>query len=93
MNLAFGVLQNTRPAEIKKFFLFISFTYFPCQEVSKSKSVVPRGRGRGEGGGGTLIQKGWGCLSCRLGGVNFGVWSHLGRSGQNTITFSREGFG
>ena len=82
MNLAFGVLQNTRPAEIRKFFLFISFTYFPCQEVS-----------HGEGGGGTLIQKERGCLSSRLGGVNFGVWSHLGCSGQNTITFSHEGFG
>ena len=30
--------------------------------------------------------------ACRLaGGVNFGFWSHLGCSGQNAITFSREG--
>ena len=65
MNLAFGVLQNTRPAEIKKFFLFISFTYFPCQEVSKSKGVVPR---EGGGGGGDSHTKRAGMLVVSLKG-------------------------
>ena len=34
---------------------------------------------------------GRGCWSSRLGGVNFGFWSHLGCSGQNAIIFSRKG--
>ena len=32
-----------------------------------------------------------GMLVVSLRGVNFGFWSHLGCSGQNTIIFSREG--
>ena len=32
-----------------------------------------------------------GMLVVLLRGVNFGFWSHLGCSGQNTIIFSREG--
>ena len=35
--------------------------------------------------------KGVGMLVISLRGVNFGFWSHLGYSGQNTIIFSREG--
>jgi len=35
--------------------------------------------------------KGVGMLIVWLRGVNFGLWSHLGRSGQNAIMFSREG--
>ena len=35
--------------------------------------------------------KGVGMLVLSLRGVSFGFWSHLGCSGQNTITFSREG--
>ena len=35
--------------------------------------------------------KGAGMLVVSLRGVNFGFWSHLGCSGQNTIIFSREG--
>ena len=32
-----------------------------------------------------------GMLVVSLRGVNFGFWSHLGCSGQNTTIFSREG--
>ena len=32
-----------------------------------------------------------GMLIVSLRGVNFGLWSHLGCSGQDTIIFSREG--
>ena len=35
--------------------------------------------------------KGVGMLVVLLRGVNFGLWSHLGCSGQNAITFSHEG--
>ena len=35
--------------------------------------------------------KGMGMLVVSLRGVNFGVWSHLGCSGQNAIILSREG--
>ena len=35
--------------------------------------------------------KGVGMLIVLLRGVNFGVWSHLGCSGQNAIIFSRDG--
>ena len=43
------------------------------------------------GGGGTLHMKGVGMRVVLLRGVNFGLWSHLGCSGQNAITFSHEG--
>ena len=45
---------------------------------------------RGEGGG-TPHMKWVGMLVVLLRGINFGFWSHLGCSGQNTIIFSREG--
>ena len=35
--------------------------------------------------------KGVGMLVVSLRGVNFGLWSQLGHSEQNTIIFSREG--
>ena len=35
--------------------------------------------------------KGAGTLVVSLRGVNFGLWSHLGCSGQNAIMFSRKG--
>ena len=35
--------------------------------------------------------KGVGMLVVSLRGINFGFWSHLGCSGQNTIIFSRDG--
>ena len=41
--------------------------------------------------GGDSDMKGAGMLVFSLRGVNFGFWSHLGCSGQNTIIFSREG--
>ena len=41
--------------------------------------------------GGTRHIKGVGMLVVSLRGLNFGVWSHLGCSGQNAIIFSREG--
>ena len=37
--------------------------------------------------------KGVGMLVVSLRGINFGFWSHLGCSGQNTIIFSRDGLG
>ena len=43
------------------------------------------------GGGGSLHMKGMGMLVVSLRGINLGFWSHLGRSGQNAIIFSREG--
>ena len=47
--------------------------------------------GEGGGGGGTPDMKWGGMLMVSLRGVNFGLWSHLGCSGQDTIIFSREG--
>ena len=41
-------------------------------------------------GGGSACER-VGMLVVSLSGVNFGFWSHLGCSGQNAITFSREG--
>ena len=38
-----------------------------------------------------MHMKGVGMLVVSLRGVDFGFWSHLGCSGQNTIIFSREG--
>ena len=43
------------------------------------------------GEGGAPRVKGVGMLVASLRGVNFEFWSHLGSSGQNAITFSREG--
>ena len=43
--------------------------------------------------GGTPHMKGVGMLVVSLRGINFGFWSHLGCSGQNTIIFSRDGLG
>ena len=43
-------------------------------------------------GGRESHMKGSGMLVVSLRSVNFGFWSHLGCSGQNTIIFSREGF-
>ena len=43
------------------------------------------------GGGGAPHMKGVGMLVVSLRGINFGFWSHIGCSGQNTIIFSREG--
>ena len=45
----------------------------------------------GRGGGGTPHMKVVGMLVVSLRGVNFGLWSHLGCSGQNATIFSREG--
>ena len=45
----------------------------------------------GPSGGGSPHMKGVGMLVVFLRGINFGFWSHLGCSGQNTIIFSREG--
>ena len=35
--------------------------------------------------------KGAGILVVSIRGVNFGFWSHLGRSGQNAIIFNHKG--
>ena len=55
----------------------------PLGPLRRDRETETRGRIR--------ISKGWGRSSSRLGGVNFGFWSHLVCSGQNTIIFSREG--
>ena len=49
------------------------------------------GRTNSPGGGGTPYMKGEGMLIVSLRGANFGVWSPLGCSWQNTIVFSRKG--
>ena len=51
-----------------------------------SKGIVHR-----PGGGGDSHMKRGGMLVVSLRGVNFGFWSHLGRSGQSAIIRSREG--
>ena len=43
------------------------------------------------GGGGDSAYERVGMPVVSLRGVTFGFWSHLGCSGQNAITFSREG--
>ena len=47
--------------------------------------------GGGGGEGGDSAYESGGMLVISLRDVNFGVWSHLGCSGQNAIIFSREG--
>ena len=42
-------------------------------------------------GGGNPYTTGVGMLFVSLRGINFGFWSRLGCSGQNTIIFSRKG--
>ena len=44
----------------------------------------------GRGAGDSYIKRG-GMLVVSLRGVNFGIWSHLGCSGQNAIICSRHG--
>ena len=53
--------------------------------------IRPGGGGGGEAVRGNSDMKGAGMLVVSLRGVNFGFWSHLGCSGQNTIIFSRKG--
>ena len=43
------------------------------------------------GGGGTPYMTGVGMLVFSLRGIDFGFWSRLGCSGQNTVIFSRKG--
>ena len=54
--------------------------------------LLKRGAGSGEppGGGGSHMKVA-GMLVVSLRGVNFGLWSHLGCSGQNAIILSRNG--
>lgn len=40
---------------------------------------------------GDSYMKGEGMLVVSIRGVNFGFWSHLGRSGQNAIIFNHKG--
>ena len=75
----------------------VNFT-MPCNGGEKSvhcsiSMTQTRGWGGGGGGGGgeTPPMKGVRMLVVSLRGINFGFWSHLGCSGQNAITFSREG--
>ena len=46
---------------------------------------------KSRGGGGESHMKGAGMLVVSLRGVNCGLWSHLGCSGQTAIMFSLEG--
>ena len=54
--------------------------------------LLKRGAGSGEppGGEGSHMKVA-GMLVVSLRGVNFGLWSHLGCSGQNAIIVSRNG--
>ena len=55
--------------------------------------LLKRGAGSGEpppGGEGSHMKVA-GMLVVSLRGVNFGLWSHLGCSGQNAIILSRNG--
>ena len=57
-----------------------------------SHNAPPHGEGSPEGGGGGTPQmKGVGTFLVSLKGINLGVWSHLGCSGQNAIIFRRDG--
>ena len=56
--------------------------------VTRQKLARERTK-RARGGGGLMKRAGMLVVSLR--GVNFGFWSHLGCSGQNTIILSREG--
>ena len=47
--------------------------------------------GVARGGGGTPYMTGVGMLVFSLRGIDFGFWSRLGCSGQNTVIFSRKG--
>ena len=56
----------------------------------KAAHFVRHGVARG-GGGGTPYMTGVGMLVFSLRGIDFGFWSRLGCSGQNTVIFSRKG--
>ena len=62
---------------------FCAFSQTQMNDFPFPHSFVP---------GGTPYMKGVGMLVLSLMGVNFGFWSRLGCSGQNTIIFSRKGF-
>ena len=62
------------------------------REHEHSHEKVPGGCSwRQRPGEGDSHMKGAGMLVASLRGTNFGLWSHLGCSGQNAIIFSREG--
>ena len=63
----------------------ISMFYSLKKTVNGNLSTMATGRG------GNSAYEMVGMLVVSLRGVNFGFWSHLGCSGQNTIIFSREG--
>ena len=87
--MAFGVLQNSKYESLSllsRSLITPSQIIIFQQEMAKFKGVVP-GRGVGDS-----HMKGAGMLVVSLRGVNFGFLSHFGCSGQNSITFSREGF-
>ena len=54
----------------------------------KAAHFVRQGVARG---GGTPYMTGVGMLVFSLRGIDFGFWSRLGCSGQNTVIFSRKG--
>ena len=66
-----------------KLSLLFQGNWFGPAVINQIEAFVP--------GGGTSHMKGVGMLVVSLRGVDFGFWSHLGCSGQNTIIFSREG--
>ena len=72
-------------------FLFRAKIQFHCYLCSIARFTFVWRRRGGVGGGGTPDMKWVGMLIVSLRGVNFGLWSHLGCSGQNAIIFSREG--
>ena len=63
------------------------FSLFLRTGVQYEGAFIPRGGGARRY---SHIKRG-GMLVVSLRGVNFGIWSHLGCSGQNAIICSREG--
>ena len=63
--------------------LLFQGNWFGPAVINQIEAFVP--------GGGTPHMKGVGMLVVSLRSVDFGFWSRLGCSGQNTIIFSREG--
>ena len=56
--------------------------------INHKTSLSSGGPVPGGGGDGTPHMNGVGMLVVSLRGLNFGVWSHLGCSGQNAMIFS-----
>ena len=65
--------------------------FYGCEKVQKTLKTVHLQQLKGLGRGKTPHMKAVGMLIVSLRSINFGFRSHLRCSGQNAITFSREG--